>query len=112
MDISTGILAIFTGRTCETDMAFAILSGNGDCILARLAVFARRTDGNLAIDAILAVEADAGFAICTLETNGAIDTSLAQRDFIVELQIIGDLTCAILLLSQEQIAFLLISIVT
>ena len=57
VDISTGILAIFTGRTCETDMAFAILSGNGDCILARLAVFARRTDGDLAIDAVLAIEA-------------------------------------------------------
>ena len=83
-------------------MAFTILTGNGNSILTRLTIFAWRTDGDLAIDAvlaifairacdadavlaistddrnaILAVEADAGLAICTCEADRAIDTILA-----------------------------------
>ena len=62
-------------------MANTILAGDRNRIFARLAVLARRTDGNLAIDAVLAIE-----AIGTCDADAILAINSDDRNTILAVE--------------------------
>ena len=70
-DVSFSVFTILTGRSCETDMAYAVLAVDGNCRFAVLTVFA------VYGDAVFAVDAYATLTVSTVHADAAVHAVLA-----------------------------------